>query len=309
MESSLITVVIPCFNQAGFLDEAVESVLHQTYARREIIVVDDGSTDETSAVAVKYREVRLIRQANQGLAAARNRGLAEAQGKYVVFLDADDRLRPHALEFGLRCLLAHPDAAFAYGRYLNISADGTPLSPSTRPCVKDEHYLQLLRANYIGMHAAVIYRREVLAVVGGFDERLRACEDYDLYFRVTRQFPACCHSEIVAEYRQHDANMTRNLALMVKKVLDVLNSQWKYVKGNRHYEEAFRVGVKFWQGYFGEQLLDEVIAHLRARADWRNTLRGLYVLTQYYPQGMLKRIVKRARRTRNTLPGNKVLTK
>ena len=99
----LVTVVIPCYNQAHFLGEAIESVLSQSYRNFELIVVDDGSTDETSEVASRYERVRLFQQENQGLAGARNRGLGEAKGEYVVFLDADDRLLAGALEAGLRC--------------------------------------------------------------------------------------------------------------------------------------------------------------------------------------------------------------
>jgi glycosyltransferase involved in cell wall biosynthesis len=290
MDSNLVTIVIPCYNQARFLGEAIESVRHQTYAQREVIVVDDGSTDETAEVAAKYAEVRLLRQANRGLAAARNRGLAAAQGEYIVFLDADDRLRPQAVECGQHCLMMHPDAAFAYGRYLNIFADGSPPSPSSRPGVENEYYLHLLRVNYIGMHAAVIYRRKIIDTVNGFDERLGACEDYDLYFRITRQLPICCHSEIVAEYRQHSSNMTLNRSLMVKAALGVLNSQRKYVKGNRRYEEALSAGINYWKNYFGEKLVDEVLTHIRARNDWRGALRKLGVLASYYPQGIPKRV-------------------
>jgi glycosyltransferase involved in cell wall biosynthesis len=293
MEANLITVVIPCYNQARFLDEAIGSVLQQTHAQRELIVVDDGSTDDTAVVAAKYPEVRLLRQENRGLAAARNRGWAAAQGRYLVFLDADDRLRPQALERGLRCLREHPEAAFAYGRYLNISANGAPLSPSTRPCVENEHYLHLLKANYIGMHAAVFYRREVFTAVGGFNERLKACEDFDFYLRVARRFPIRCHPEVVAEYRQHGSNMTCDMALMLKSVLNVLYSQQCHIKENRSYEEAMKEGVYFWQNLFGEKLVDDVISHIRARDDWRSALRGLFVLAGYYPGGILDRVRKK----------------
>src|SRR5919112_554735 len=100
-EEALVSVIIPCYNHAHYLDQAIESVLNQSYRNFEIIVVDDGSTDETSVVASRYERVRLFQQENQGLSGARNRGLGEAKGEYVVFLDADDRLVPGALEAGL----------------------------------------------------------------------------------------------------------------------------------------------------------------------------------------------------------------
>jgi glycosyltransferase involved in cell wall biosynthesis len=98
----LVTVVIPCYNQAHFLGEAIESVLEQTYPHYEIVVVDDGATDNTSEVASRYPgKVRLIRQENRGLSGARNTGIRHSEGEYMVFLDADDRLLPEALERAL----------------------------------------------------------------------------------------------------------------------------------------------------------------------------------------------------------------
>src|SRR4028118_1383709 len=127
-EEGKASVVIPCYNQARFLGEAIESVLSQTYTDFEVIVVDDGSTDDTAEVASSYAaedaRVRLVRQENRGLAGARNRGLAESRGEYVVFLDSDDRLAEEALEVGVRELDAHPECAFVSGHHRPISADG-----------------------------------------------------------------------------------------------------------------------------------------------------------------------------------------
>src|SRR3712207_4601210 len=108
-EKPLVSIVIPCYNQAHFLGEAIESVLAQTYPHFEVVVVDDGSTDNTEAVAARYPGVRCIRQENQGLAAARNTGIRRSNGSYLVFLDADDRLLPNALEVGLKHLKEHPE--------------------------------------------------------------------------------------------------------------------------------------------------------------------------------------------------------
>src|ERR671916_3003782 len=106
-----VSVVIPCYNQAHFLGEAIESVLSQTYEEFELIVVDDGSKDDTEELASSYAaedaRVRLIRQQNRGLAGARNRGLSESSGEYVVFLDSDDRLLEEALAVGVGELQAH----------------------------------------------------------------------------------------------------------------------------------------------------------------------------------------------------------
>src|SRR5689334_574125 len=107
----LISVAIACYNQAHFLSCAIESVRAQSYQNLEIIVVDDGSQDNTAEVAKGYLGVHYIWQTNQGLSAARNTGLRHSRGDYLVFLDADDRLLPGALVAGLEYLSIHPDAA------------------------------------------------------------------------------------------------------------------------------------------------------------------------------------------------------
>jgi glycosyltransferase involved in cell wall biosynthesis/SAM-dependent methyltransferase len=282
----LVTVVIPCYNQAHFLGEAIESVLSQSYTNFEVIVVDDGSTDETSEVASRYEEVRLIRQENRGLSGARNRGLGEARGEYVVFLDADDRLLPGALEAGLRCFEAHPECAFVSGKSRRIAEDGTLLSPWRPPHVEGDHYLALLRGNYIGMHGTVMYRRRVFDDVGGFDVTLSACEDYDLYFRVARRYPVQSYDEEIAEYRQHGANMSYDPALILMTALTVLHRQRKFTKSNKHYGEAYKIGVGNLRKWYGDPLVGEVRSHMR-EGKWGQVLRGVSVLGRYYQQGII----------------------
>src|SRR5215211_2313466 len=158
----LVSVVIPCYNQAHFLSEAIESVLAQSHPNFEIIVVDDGSTDDTSEIAARYPEVRLVRQENKGLSGARNAGLAHSEGEYVVFLDADDRLLPEALEAHLEHLEAHPECAFVSGPCRRIAADGSPLPTPLRRHIEGDHYLVLLHRCYIWPPAVVMFRRAIL---------------------------------------------------------------------------------------------------------------------------------------------------
>ncbi|MEJ7872813.1 MAG: glycosyltransferase, partial [Rubrobacteraceae bacterium] len=286
-EPSVVSVVIPCYNQARFLGEAIESVLAQSYPLFEIVVVDDGSTDDTSGVAARYPGVRCVRQRNQGLAAARNAGLRESKGGYLVFLDADDRLLPDALEVGLACLEARPECAFASGHYRNIAADGSPLPTPQQPHIDKEHYLEILRANYIITPAVVIHRRAALDSVNGFStsSSVKNTEDYDLCLRIARQFAVHCHGRLVAEYRLHGSSMSHDHGTMLKSTLNVLRSQWKYVEGNERFEDAYEKGVRTAQSYYGEPLIDAVRAHLQER-EWRRALRGMLVLQRCYPEGL-----------------------
>jgi len=118
------SVVITTYNQARFLSSAIESVREQTVAPDELIVVDDGSTDDPGSIVCRYPATRLIRQRNRGVSAARNAGLRAARGRYVLFLDAGDRLMREALRSNLRHLAKNPESAFVHGDYYFINATG-----------------------------------------------------------------------------------------------------------------------------------------------------------------------------------------
>jgi glycosyltransferase involved in cell wall biosynthesis/SAM-dependent methyltransferase len=279
----LVSVIITSYNQARFLSDAIESVFTQTYSQFETVVVDDGSTDNAADVVARYPGVRYILQANQGLAAARNTGLRQSNGAYLVFLDADDCLLPIALETGVDCLQTHPECGFVSGHYSLIKSNGSPKPHPVYSAGRD-HYHGLLRTNYIGMHATVMYRRDIFESIGEFNTALRACEDYDLYLRIAARVPIYRHDKVIAEYRQHGANMSCNRQLMLESTVRVLQSQWKYVKGNKEYEKAYETGIKFWQSFFGDPLFSDVASSL-VHGDWRHGLRGILTLLRYYPRG------------------------
>ena len=285
MSADLISVVIPCYNQAHYLGEAIESVLAQSYPYFEIVVIDDGSTDNTSEVAGRYPRVRCIRQDNQGLSAARNTGLRHSEGEYVVFLDADDRLLPEALEAGIECLKAHPECVLTFGSYRLIASDGSFLKQRRQPVVDKDGYAALLKRNYIGVPAVVMYRRAVFASVGGFDSSVDASADADMYLRIARRFAVCGHEKVVADYRQHGVNMSGNPARMLRASLTVLRKQRRHAKGNKKYEEAYKAGTRNRRWRYGDRLVEEVRAYARER-EWKRALESILVLVRYYPQGI-----------------------
>ena len=164
------------------------------------------SSDNPAAAVAAFPNVRLIRQENRGLAAARNRGWRRSN-TYVVFLDADDRLEPRAIERGLACFARAPDSGFVYGGHLYIDGEGREIGGRFEP-PGDEPYLKLLRGNFIAMHGTVMYRRDCLLAAGGFDERLRRCEDYDVYLRMARRYPSPATPISSPQYRLHGDNMS-----------------------------------------------------------------------------------------------------
>ena len=287
-EQRSVSVVITCYNQARFIGEAIESVLTQEYHPVEIIVVDDGSIDNTSDVVARYPGVRYIRQANQGVAGARNTGLRESKGSYVVFLDGDDRLTTGALETGASALDEHPDCAFVFGRCNLITADGSPLPTKHDPYIEHDHYLKLLRSNYIWMPAKVMFRRGVLESVGGFDVSADHAGDYHMYLHVTRNLPVYDHGKVVAEWRQHSANTSRNSVLMLKSALKVLRSQRPYVKGDKRYREAYQAGIRYWEEFYGDPLVEAVRSQVWAHGQRKQGLRNAAQLLRYSPRMFAK---------------------
>jgi glycosyltransferase involved in cell wall biosynthesis len=219
-----VAIVITTYNHASFLEAAIRSALGQSVPADQIIVVDDGSTDHPERITAQFAAVRSIRQPNAGLSAARNTGWRAATTEFVVFLDADDRLLPDALANNLHRLIAEPEAGMSYGGYIYVdTVAGWRGIVDFFPAA--EGYPALLRANLIGMHAAVMYRRANLAEIGGFDEGLAACEDYDVYLRMALRFPILYGPEPLAEYWHHGGNMSRDSAMMLRHVLAVLRRQ------------------------------------------------------------------------------------
>lgn len=278
----LVSVVIPCYNQAHFLGEAIESALAQTYPHLEIVVVDDGSTDNIAAVVAGYPEVRCLRQENQGLSAARNTGLRHSIGERLVFLDADDRLLPRAIEVGLSCLRDHPECAFVYGHSRFMAFDGSSFQGPPQPRVEGDYYLALLQGCPIFATGSVMYRREIFELVGDFEPSLSPAADYDLYYRIARQFPIRCHGETIAEYRKHGTSMTRSGELMLRYNLAALRSQWKHVKRSRQKKEAYKTGIRFWKRVWGHYVIEQIRAAM-AEGEWKRATEGMLSLLRYSP--------------------------
>jgi glycosyltransferase involved in cell wall biosynthesis len=267
-----LCIVIACYNQAHFLDDAIGSVLRQRYENVEIIVVDDGSSDAAAAlVCDKYPSVRYVRKANGGLSSARNAGLALTTRPIVSFLDADDLYCEGAFAIALETLRQNPQAAFSYGGHMEVDAQRNPLFEIEVRRV-DDLARGLLEGNFISMHAVVFYRREILAGIGGFDERLGACEDYDAYFRIAYEHQAAAYDFCAAEYRRHGSNMTGNSALMLKQSLAVLRAHRNLARRSAAHQRAYETGVKQWRSYYGNRLARQLVARPSDLRLWWSSL-------------------------------------
>ena len=253
-----VAVVIPTYNNSHFLADAIASVERQTVPAAEIIVVDDGSSDHPEDVVAQFPEVRFVRQANKGLAAARNTGLRAACSDKVVFLDADDLLARDAIESGLACFSAHSDAGFVYGAHRVVNAEGTPISKVKFEEIGPDAFASFLRGNCIGMCATVLYDRQKILACGGFNESLRRCEDYDLYLRLSLKHPVACHPTLAADYRWHGANMSADFMSMLASTLRVQGAFAELAGQDSGRAKAFSGGRAIWRAYYSQECLDRM---------------------------------------------------
>lgn len=276
-----VSVVVPCFNQAAFVAAAIHSVRAQEDVPVEIVAVDDGSTDETPAILAAIPEVRILRRPHAGVSAARNAGLQAARGRYLVFLDADDRLLPGALAANLQVLEQDPACAFVAGSHVRTDAAGQQLAGGPPPVATTAVYERLLRGNCVHT-AAVMYRREPLEEVGGFDPRLEVCEDWALYLRLARRLPARLHERVVSEYRRHGGQATaRRIEDLLRSGLSLLRRQRPLLEGERE-RAAWRAGLRFWREFYGCQLQVLLRGDLRGRRFLRAARRAA-VLARHAP--------------------------
>jgi glycosyltransferase involved in cell wall biosynthesis len=278
---TVISVVIPCYNQGHYLDEAITSAVSASH-RVEVIVVDDGSTDDTPQVAARHQHVRYVRQENGGLAAARNRGLAESTGDLVVFLDADDRLLPCGIDTGVEALASAPGCAMAYGRCVMIGPDGSEWPTPQQRRVLCGHYAVLLRTNPIWTPAMAIFRRAVLIELNGFRDGFDGSADYDLYLRLARAHPVHDHATTVAAYRRHDASMSGSASRMLRHTLAVMERNQPDASETAQLE-AWREGCEGWRDFYGTQLTEEIRDHL-SDGEIGDAFRKACTLTRYAPE-------------------------
>jgi glycosyltransferase involved in cell wall biosynthesis len=214
-----VAIVLATHDDAPWLDGAIGSVRCQTWEDWELLVVDDGSTDDTSAVVARHAaddpRVRYLPGLHRERAAARNRGLAATRAPLVAFLDADDRWRPEKLARQVAALDAAPDAALCYTPARFVDAADRPL-PIRKPpvAIAGEVFPALMRANFMIL-ASVVARRDAVLRVGCFDETLPVfgCEDWDLWLRIARDHPIAVVDEELTLYRSHPGN-TRPEALL-----------------------------------------------------------------------------------------------
>src|SRR4026209_2838610 len=217
-EQPLVSVIIPVYNGARFLRAALESVFAQTYRAFEVIVVDDGSMDESGAIAQSFPEVHYIRQENQGVAAARNNGIDAARGEFFAFLDQDDLWTPEKLKVQIDYLLNHPDAGYTLTHQQYFLEPGAELPVWFRK--------ELLSTVHTGwVLGTLVVRRTTFEQVGGFATGYSAANDSDWFFRAkAAEIPMVVVPELLLLKRIHEANDSGRAKEILSELLKVVKT-------------------------------------------------------------------------------------
>ena len=188
-KNPLVSVILPTYNRGWIIKEAIDSVLEQEFSDFELIVVDDGSTDDTPAILNTYgRDIRVLRQSNRGVSAARNRGIAASAGQLIAFLDSDDLWLPQKLTAQVDFFAARPDAVICQTEEQWIR-NGIRVNPKMRHHKFSGMIFERSLELCLVSPSAVMLRRALFETAGMFDERLPACEDYDLWLRISCRYP------------------------------------------------------------------------------------------------------------------------
>lgn len=220
--SPLVSVVIPYYNQTAYIREAVLSAKRQTYPNVEIIVVDDGAPVPVAPILGDIEGIHIYRKDNGGASAARNYGFQESRGEYLLFLDADDRLVPEAIETHMAALGQNPSAGLSFGSTRIIDEDDRELRPPHICRSRNDYFRMLLVSNPIECPGGALIRRRAFVDAGLFDPSFRNAEDYHLYLRLARRYSLARHEECVVEYRKHSGGKSQDKERMISAVMKIL---------------------------------------------------------------------------------------
>jgi glycosyltransferase involved in cell wall biosynthesis len=276
-------VITPCYNQGHFLAEAIDSILAQSYPHRELIVVDDGSTDQTAAVAAGYGDrIRYLYKPNAGLSAARNTGLLQATGEFVLFLDSDDALDPAAIERHVEAAAAHPSGTVFHGAHQCMDVAGRKLRRYEAASLGEDPFHRLLAGNPSPPHVHLI-RRAAFARVGLFDVSLRSSEDWDMWLRLAAaEYEFVRVPDALAIYRTAPGSMSKHFDRMWTTGIAVLEKSRAYHENCRLCRQSIARGVRLMRPWCFDLLMKELYA-LKAKEGIRASIAKAAAATRRDP--------------------------
>lgn len=289
MSVPTISVIIPAYNAAKTILETIQSIQQQTCSDFELIVINDGSTDNTLDVLATVADPRLkvFSYENGGLPVARNRGIERATGNYLTFIDADDLWTPDKLEAQLEALQHHPDTGAVYSWTAFIDENSQFLYAWKPLYFQGNVYPNLLIENFISSGSNIMVRRQYIDLAGRFDPTLKSAEDWDYYLRLAALCPFALVPKYQILYRRSAQSMTSKVDVMEKNCLRVL-------------ERAFQVAPADYQQLKGQSLAHAYrfyamlcIAHVTSRDGVRQATQKLLNAIRFYPKTLLDRTTQR----------------
>jgi len=283
MSEPAVSVIIPAYNCAELLGEAIASVRAQTYEDYEVIVVDDGSADNTAEVAEKlaadWPKMRAIRAEHKGLAAARNRAVAEMKGQWIAMLDADDLWLPEKLRRCMDYLAEHPDLSIVYTPMAPITMGGEKIKGHSKPCLAGRLTEELFQSIFVHDPASVIHKR-VIEVCGGFDESLPVTVGHEFWLRVSTRFEFGLIDEPLALRRWSEQSLTRRTRSQGRRIKAAMLERFYFERGGDKLVPAGAAMRRLSSVYFKAGKL------LLAEGDPREARRYLVKAVRYRPTNL-----------------------
>jgi len=260
-----ISVIIPTYNSIRFLPNTLDSVLRQTFSEFEVLVINDGSTDNTAEwiSSLTDSRVKLINQENQGCATARNTGILAAKGQYIAFLDSDDLWEPTKLEKQVKCLEENPDIGLVYTWVDFSNEEAKPTGKVRKVFAEGNVFQDMLTGNVVSCGSVPLVRRECFETVGLFDTKLWTAEDKDMWLRISTQYSFALIREPLVYYRQHpnsksskgfkrrEQDFRRIMSKVPEPLLPQGSLQWRKVYSQQYLYFA-------WRAYEGKSYSESI---------------------------------------------------
>jgi glycosyltransferase involved in cell wall biosynthesis len=244
-ENPLISIIIPTFNRSDSLPVAINSIFHQTYTNYEIIVVDDGSTDNTKEITAKYPEIIYIYQDNHGVSSARNVGIQHAKGNFIAFLDSDDYWMPNKLELQIKEFSKSPSLCMVTSAKINTNKKSDVFSDNAAYKTKKFTFFDLINYNYI-VTSSVLVKRNILTTTGLFDTTLKTGEDWDLWLKIVYCGPILSISMPLVIKKAMEQSLSVDRYEIYKNNIKVFD-KWnplKNLKSPLAYEKFIKIVIK-----------------------------------------------------------------
>lgn len=229
--SPTISIIIPAYNAAATILETLDSVFQQTFSDFEVLVINDGSTDQTLDLlqTIEDKRLQIFDYENRGVSVARNRGISYARGEFIAFLDADDLWSPDKLELQFAALQEHPEAGVAYSwNYFQYETPEKSYA-ETSNSFQGNVYADLLIKNFIQNGSNPLIRKEAIASVGLFDPTLKSCQDWDYYLRLAQNWPFVLVPKVQVIYRQSPNSSSSNIEVMKYYLFLLINRTFESV--------------------------------------------------------------------------------